>query len=559
MVISKLFQAVLALLLSLAWLIPNHVLPWLGFHGDAWIAIVLSVIALVFCFRTKFKFDAGCASRLAMALSTIPLVQYFFGQVLFFGIAWINFIYLFSFAVVMGLATAWRRRDDRGLIDLLLWAIIVASVTSVLIQIVQLLRLDYLSEWILRSPPSRQYANLAQPNHLSSLLMLGVVGLLWFIVRKKINIYIGLVIALFLMFGVALTESRTAWLVLVFLLGLVIWRRKVFTDRKPIYVVVSLALLFALIVLKLDDLYQALGFDQSGGQSRSVAKDPRWQAWSIFLKAAMLHPLVGYGFGQNAIAQFAALESNLVLGGSYLQSHNLFLDFILWVGLPAGIVFSLFLLKSMLTEIFQINSVERLALVSLIGVLGLHSMLEYPLHYAYFLLPLGVFAGTLAGQILPIKKIVYLSYHSAVAVMFCVVALSVTISDYLRVERSFYGLRFELKKILTDIPKSPPDVLALSQWRENIRVSRLEVEKPIDQNDFLALKNVTTVMPSAFLMSKLATAFAVSGAKEEAFVWLNRVCQTSPPEHCDLIRNEWAILSIRLPEARAVKFPDAYK
>jgi hypothetical protein len=559
MVISKHFQAVLALLLSLAWLIPNHVLPWLGFHGDAWIAIVLSVIALVFCFRTKFKFDAGCASRLAMALSTIPLVQYFFGQVLFFGIAWINFIYLFSFAVVMGLATAWRRRDDRGLIDLLLWAIIVASVTSVLIQIVQLLRLDYLSEWILRSPPSRQYANLAQPNHLSSLLMLGVVGLLWFVVRKKINIYIGLVIALFLMFGVALTESRTAWLVLVFLLGLVIWRRKVFTDNKPIYVVVSLAILFALIVLKLDDLYQALGFDQSGGQSRSVAKDPRWQAWSIFLKAAMLHPLVGYGFGQNAIAQFAVLESNLVLGGSYLQSHNLFLDFILWVGLPAGIVFSLFLLKSMLIEIFQINSVERLALVSLIGVLGLHSMLEYPLHYAYFLLPLGVFAGTLAGQILPIKKIVYPSYHSAVAVMFCVVALSVTISDYLRVERSFYGLRFELKKILTDIPKSPPDVLALSQWRENIRVSRLEVEKPIDQNDFLALKNVTTVMPSAFLMSKLATAFAVSGAKEEAFVWLNRVCQTSPPEHCDLIRNEWAILSIRLPEARAVKFPDAYK
>lgn len=559
MVVSKLFQAIFALLLSLAWLIPNHVLPWLGFHGDAWIAIVLSTVALVFCIRTKFKFDPGTVSYFGMALSVIPLVQFFWGQILFFGTAWINFIYLFAFAVVIGVAAAWRRRGDSGLLDLLLWAIIIAAVISVFMQGVQLLRLDYLSEWILRSPPSRQFANLAQPNHLSSLLLMALIAVLWFVIRNKIHPYIGLPVALFLMFGVTLTESRTAWLVMAFLLSLMMWRRNVFNDRKPVYVMATIAVLFTLMVLNLDDLYQLLDLDQEGGQIRSVAKDPRWHAWGIFFKAAMLHPLAGYGFGQNAIAQFAALDSNIILGGSYLQSHNLFLDLILWIGLPAGIFLSLMLLRILLAEIFRVDSIERMVLLGLIGVLGLHSMLEYPLHYAYFLLPFGVFIGTVAGQGLPDNKSVGPSYSGAVAVIFCVVALFVTVSDYLKVERHFYGLRFELKKISTEIPRSPPDVLALSQWRENIRVSRFDVERLIHENDILLLKNVTTAMPSAFLMSKLATALAVSGAKDEAFIWLNRVCQTSPPEHCALIRDEWAAMSTRIPEIRAVGFPSVYK
>ena len=44
-----------AVLLSLAWLLPNHSLPWLGFHGDAWTALMLLLVALFIAWRSAFR------------------------------------------------------------------------------------------------------------------------------------------------------------------------------------------------------------------------------------------------------------------------------------------------------------------------------------------------------------------------------------------------------------------------------------------------------------------------------------------------------------------------
>jgi hypothetical protein len=113
----------------------------------------------------------------------------------------------------------------------------------------------------------------------------------------------------------------------------------------------------------------------------------RLQLWHEALLIYLQAPLLGVGFGQFAWHHFTLADTAGVtpLLGLFHNAHNIVLQLLAEMGtvgafvLLAGIGFWLW------SQRRQPSAIEAWWMLALLGVIGLHSLSEYPLWYAYFL------------------------------------------------------------------------------------------------------------------------------------------------------------------------------
>jgi hypothetical protein len=485
----------------------------------------------------------------------IPLIQYAFGLIPQLGVALINAAYMLGFLLALLMGSVWEKNHPHQCGDFLFLALAIASTVSVGLQLHQFFNLDSIGPWILNSAGTRHYANMAQPNQLASLLLLGFLGCGWGYWRRLIGPTTAIGVAALFLVGVSLTESRTAWINVFLLVCAALFWRKSLPSKGYLWSMMGLALFFAIFVMNLPAINDYFG----GGlpvEYRSTTGDPRWTAWVMFLKAIAFQPWFGFGWGQLGHAQFLMMDEHIALGGSYLQAHNLFIDLMLWNGVPLGLGLSVAVIWWFWTAVKTINNYSQLVLTGFVLVLGTHAMLEYPLQYAYFLLPTGLMMGCLNTSLAlkPFK----VNSKLPVAIVFALstIALVITIRDYFRVEDSFYGLRFEQKKIASAYPRTPPDVIALTQWRDYIVFARIEPHSGMAAEELSWARNLISTTPSAFVMYRFAAMLALNDLPNESTKWLKRLCLTSPKEQCDVIKLEWEKQAIQQPKIQAITWPN---
>ena len=553
-VVSPFWIVLAALALSLAWLVPNHSFPWVGFHGDAWAALMLLIIA-AFVFRhSKFTVGWHWLTVVAVGVMVVPLIQYATGMVFFFGVAWINSAYLLGFVVALLAGAAWEKEAAGQCADYLFLAIGIASVCSVGLQLFQLLGLEPIGPWTLSSVGTRYSANMAQPNQLASLLLLGLLGCCWGHFRKILNPYLATGVAALLLFGVALTESRTGWLNVALLVAASFFWRRLASSTAYLRVVGSLTVFFMACVLLAPVINDWLGSGMS--ELRLAAStDARWGAWRMFLKAAANRPMLGFGWGQLGQAQFLALDEHTVLGANFLQAHNLILDLVLWNGVPLGLAITGFLAWWFWTVTRRIDNFSQWILMSFVMVLGTHSMLEYPLQYAFFLLPLGMIAGCLNSSLGLGVAFGSKRWLTGAVLILAITSLTITIRDYFRAETSLYGLRFEQAKVRTTIPPLPPDVLVLTQWHAYILFARVEPRLGMAPTELAWMRALVTTLPSGYGMYRFAVMLALNGRPEEAAQWLLRIRLVTPREQWEIIQAAWASQSQKSSSIAAIAWP----
>lgn len=541
--------------LSLAWLLPNHSMPWMSFHGDAWAALVLVLVSFFILWLTRFEGNWPLLAGLAAITAFIPLIQHVSGLIPQLGVAWINSAYMLGFLLALLVGSIWERNHSNQCGDFLFLALTIASAASVGLQLHQFFNLEGIGPWILNSSGTRHFANMAQPNQLASLLLLGFLGCGWGYWRKLIGPVTAIGVAALFLLGVALTESRTAW-INVFLLtsATLIWRKSL-PSKGYLWSMIGLSLFFAIFVMNLPAINDSFG----GGmpvEYRSATGDPRWTAWVMFLKAIAFQPWFGFGWGQLGHAQFLMMDEHIVLGGSFLQAHNLFIDLMLWNGVPIGLGLGAAVIWWFWSVLKTITSYSQLVLTGFVMVLGTHAMLEYPLQYAYFLLPTGLVMGCLNTS-LELKSFkVNSKWPVAIVFALSTIALVITVRDYFRVEDSFYGLRFEQKKIESSYPRTPPEVIALTQWRDYIVFARIEPHPAMTIEELSWARNLVSTTPSAFVMYRFAAMLALNEQPAESTKWLKRLCLTSPQEQCDVIKQEWEKQSKLHPQIGAIPWPN---
>jgi len=543
---------------AVGWLLPNHYPPWSTFHMDAWIAVAFLTIAASVSFRSSGKLAVYGTSALVGLIVFVPWLQYGVGLVTSPGVAWINTAYLVGFLLALLVGSRWEAASPGQLMDGLCLAIGIAAVLSVGLQLNQWLLLDLLDLSSMGNGIGRPFANFGQPNQLSTFLLWGVLAAVWGLIRRKIRLPTALLMVMFLLFGVALTQSRTAWLTIALMLCTSwFWRRHWSHSHWP-WVATAMGLYFAGCVLCISWLNRAPALNSPFGVE-VVARftgELRPVVWRMFTDAALLKPWFGYGWGQIAMAQLSVTTEYPTLHVFFSHSHNLFLDLVLWCGIPIGLTVSAFFLWWLWQKVRNVSSAENAVLLLFVIAVSVHSMLELPLHHAYFLIPVGMVMGAMDVRA-EYRPVVYAG-QQAIKILWLAVAilLALIVRDYTRVEPTFQNLRFEWARIRHTPPTLPPDVLLLTQWRDFVRFATMEPKEGIKQAELQWMRNVVSLSPSAGLVQKLALTLALNDRPQEAADWLEKMCGMVPVAQCKLVKDAWVQQAVGKPKLMGVPWPN---
>ncbi len=541
--LGRVWMILTALALSLAWLLPNHYPPWTSFHADAWATLVLALLAVAVAVRGRKTSALRAMDLYLLGVAVLPLVQWTLGLVTSFGIAWICSAYLLGLAFAVQAGRKWEMDSPGQCVDFLFLSIIVAATLSTALQLYQLFGPEELGAWVMSAPgKQRLFANVGQPNQLASLQLLALLGCSWFFSRGRIKASPAIALAAFLLLGVALTGSRTAWVNVAILLICSVALRKRLASPHFVRVSLWLAIYFAALVMLMPTFYELLSayMDIQPPEMVRLAQDVRLSIWKQFLDASTFRPMWGFGWGQTAKANFLAVENTSNNYGIYNSTHNIFLDLMVWNGYPIALVLIALGAIWLVRRLQHPVALEALHLFAFIGVLSVHSMLELPLHYAIFLLPFGMVLGVL--DVPAHTKWARFRDH-AFAILFLVAGMVialVTMRDYLQIERSYMGLRFEVRKLQTDIPSTPPDTWVLSQFQDYFKIARIVPHPNMGGQEIQWMRNSIGTVPSPQNIYNLAAALALNGLPDEAQRWQRSLCLTMADVSCEQAKQLWA-------------------
>jgi len=398
---SKLFVRASLLLTGLAWtapfLQPYHRYPLTGFYSE-WLAFALGLAAAWVLLRRE-PWQKAALPAIAIApigLAVVLGLQAALGRVPYPEQALTAVLYLLWAALLVLLGHALRRLSTLAVVATwLAWFLVAGGVLSALMGLLQHYQLTTPLDFLVGHKVALQvYGNLGQPNHYAAYVTLALAsaGYLYGCRRLPGALAAGCV-ALFLLV-LAVSGSRSPWLYLgaFTLLALLLYRLRRDTGSRRLAI-------FALWLLPGFVIAQgvtALPFlTPSGGWVTSAERlfqlvsgiEPRLQlweeAWRLFLSA----PILGAGFGQFTWHHFLnqAATGETAAPGIFNHAHNIVLQLMAETGAAGTWVIAAAVLLWLADLRRALFDLERGWLLALLAVIGIHSLLEHPLWYSYFL------------------------------------------------------------------------------------------------------------------------------------------------------------------------------
>lgn len=242
--------------------------------------------------------------------------------------------------------------------------------------------------------PGRAVGNVRQPNHLSTLLLLACAAVAWWgssSSNRPPDRQGGLaaVVLIALIWGVVLTGSRTGWLGVAMLAA---WGLLDCHLPKPLRRALIAAPLVYVVFWGGGALWAHSGAHSFGRVNGSDISSSRFGIWRNTLDLICMHPWAGVGFGELNLAwTLTPFPSRPV--AFFDHTHNVVLQFMVELGVPLALLVMGLLGWALWGLVERVRkgggghpTTERAALFMVL-LAGVHSMLEYPLWYSYFLLP----------------------------------------------------------------------------------------------------------------------------------------------------------------------------
>ena len=400
-----------SLLLSFAWLSPFHTYPWVTFSSE--LATFGAGLALLAFFLNR-NIQIPKLQLYILPVAFIPLLQWSGGLVSDFSVALLSTAYLFGFwvMVVMGYNLSLQPNAREQLMKQVCWLLLViASVTS-LMAMVQWLGLESSVYGIMQLKGNRPYANFGQPNNMATFLVMGLMGALYLYEKQKASVCLLASASLVILFAIALSQSRTSWVVCLFIF--IYWIYKQF-KQTPRLNVLKLSLwcigFFAIAAWGIPVFTHAI--ESSTGTAvieadsiveRASSGYLRFEIWTQMLLALKEQPWWGYGWNQTSVAQMTVFP--LHPSHEWVTSgHNVLLDILIWSGIPLGLLIIAYMAVWLLW--LNKNTKDSISIIAMLMVSAIliHAMLEFPQRYAYFLLPMGFLLGLIQAQTPNLKGI----------------------------------------------------------------------------------------------------------------------------------------------------------
>lgn len=540
--ISNFWLSCMALMLALAFVVPNHYLPWNSFHAEVLAALAVAIPCLWMSLLTKQRAKVYTSTLIVVGALGVALVQFACGLVPLFGTFWLTMAYLVGLLLALQIGEIWEKERPGQLLEFLALALIIAALLSLPIEVIQWLDLPVHSDFLMLAPDIRRpIANIAQPNLLADLYLLSIVGVSWLHANRRLPGTAAMVLIAVFLAGTALTGSRAAWVnVGVLLLFCTLLKPKpssAFQSKAAVFMAVLFMACVVTAPLLQEQLLNIGGRDAP--QYSTASAYSRLSVWKMMFAATWLSPWWGYGWGQVIKVNFVFEDALGVERGLFGYSHNIFLDLILCNGYPIGLLF----IGGLLWWAWRVMRMERdlpqWHVQAMVAILAVHSLVEFPLYYTYFLLPVGLLLGSVqpyaGGR----------SYGSVpklagfVVLLAGVLVLAITVKEYLAIERSFYALRYESRGMVTSLSSSPPKVFALTHMAEHLRFARSAPDPAATQSQFETMEDVVRVTPGAYIMYKLAKNYGLAGNRDKAAFWLRQLCDKTDVTQCKQAREKW--------------------
>jgi len=289
-----------------------------------------------------------------------------------------------------------------------------AGLTSAVLGLLQYYQLAApLVPWTTAPELGQAYGNLRQRNQFATLISMALIAGLWLYASSEAPRVRRLLTgaALLLMLAAAASTSRTGllqWLVVVGMAAWAAWRERRQQRQGNASTPIPRRLPDPLRLLALIPGYFAAswllpmlaGGTVQGMLFRLREGDPEGQGrkelWHNVIELIAQHPWRGWGWGELSFAHY----SHLYAGPRFVEildnAHNLPLHLAVELGIPAALLLLGGLAWMVISaRPWRERDSTRLMAWGLLGVIGLHSLLEYPLWCGPFQLAFGLCLGLL--------------------------------------------------------------------------------------------------------------------------------------------------------------------
>jgi O-antigen ligase len=277
------------------------------------------------------------------------------------------------------------------------WFLVLGGIANIIFVALQVALNSGVNITFISKYPS--YGTLAQPNNTADYIGLSLASLMYLYAKAQIKIKpfaLGLVLFITLL---AFTGSRTTWLYLGALTFLAIALQiKAIKQqngspqiRNLLRTSLLLLPLFMLIQWLLhntlpDDLISLPAEEVMEGLNDKTGS-ARLQIWYDSWRIAIQSPWLGIGVGQTRWQSFLLLDTPTTNAykHAFEHAHNVFLHLFTEMGILAPLIALVAVVAWVRGFQWRALNLETWWLIALLAIIGIHSQLEYPLWYAFFL------------------------------------------------------------------------------------------------------------------------------------------------------------------------------
>ncbi|MDO7471996.1 Wzy polymerase domain-containing protein [Acinetobacter baumannii] len=514
------FLFLAAILLGFAWLSPFHYNPWVMFSSEiSTFAAGLSVLAALFYHHIKIP----RAQILLLPFTLIPIVQWGCGLVFDLSTALLSTFYLlgFWFMILAGYNLSLDQKKRDQIFSGFSLLIIITSLFTSLIAIFQWLNIESHLIYTLHLIGNRPYGNFGQPNNMATFLIIGLLGCLYLYEKHKVTLWLLLPSALIILFTIALSQSRTSWIVFPFLL--IYWMVKQFGKQKRFRFVQGLlwCLAFFLIAgLILPYITQFIEFstnteitETSSFVARAGSGHERIGMWIQILHAIAQQPWLGYGWSQTSVAVVDSIQYGTVHVW-FNSAHNILLDIIIWNGIPISIVIIAYFACWFLWLNQQAKETISIIAIMMVCTVLIHAMLEFPQRYAYFLLTCGFLLGIIQAQTPVLKGNVLNKQVLRLIWGISLILLLAIWRDY-NVYVTNSNLLFKNKQPNAEVLGSN-QIFVLTQFEQRLKWIEMKPETTLSDADLAVWGNFVKNKATPYNLRKYAQLLAYNGKVEQA-------------------------------------------
>jgi O-antigen ligase len=383
--------------------------PSADFHGE-WASLVFFCVAACFIapvLPKRIGVDPWLLA-LPVALAVLIALQSALGSYGYWQVPafWLGYLALAVLSLLLGqaLRAAGLAAETTSRIA---WALVIAALLNCGAQLVQTVHhVETFAPFVVRLVYCRPYGNLAQANQAATLAWLGIAATTFLYGSRRLPSPLALPMLAVLLVGAALSASRMSWLFLGLLVAAILLLRSWPAPNRRARIMTA-ALLSAALVTATLGVAPALeqigptcvsGLDRLADRAES-GMVVRLEIWRQAIDAWRTSPWIGVGAFGFAPTVYA-IESFDAHRPLDQYAHNLLLQILAEFGLVGALVLvavGLVLAVGIVRSRRSLEPPDALLLV-IVGIIGIHSMLEFPLWYTYFLWPACVAIGILRRQ-----------------------------------------------------------------------------------------------------------------------------------------------------------------